>query len=95
MVDKRPRQAQMRRALHKLMWDRVEAGKKAPQPCPMLSDEDISRELYSILPSASVRRLSEGVANLVVCLLFAVTVSVVVTPILALLVRLARWIAGF
>jgi len=84
-------EVRMRRALYRLMWDRVEAGKKTPQPCPALSDENISRELYSILASAGVRRLSVRAAAFIVTLLFIV----IAMPALALLVRLCVWITGF
>ena len=83
--------AKMRRALYRLMWDRVEAGKKTPQPCPALSDEEVSRELYGILASAGVRRLSERAAAFVVTLLFII----IAMPALALLVRLCVWLTGF
>jgi len=41
--------AEMRRALFRLMWEESEKGARHPRPCPVLSDKDISARLRRIL----------------------------------------------
>jgi len=41
--------AEMRRALFRLMWDKRQEGKHYPCPCPTFSDEEIKAELRRVL----------------------------------------------
>jgi len=41
--------AEMRRALFRLMWDEWQKNKKQPRPCPIFDDERIEAELRRVL----------------------------------------------
>ena len=88
--------AKMRRALYKIMWDRVEAGRMTPRPCPALSDKEVTWELCAILGSTGTRRLSEWIGSfLAILVCVGVPAMILISMALALLALLARCVAGF
>ena len=74
------RDAAMRRALYRLVWERAEAGKANPRPCAELDDETLQGEWRRILGGGSPS-IVERLANWTMCLLFGSVVALVVAGV--------------
>jgi len=83
------RDAAMRRALYRLVWERTQAGKANPRPCPEFDDETLLVEWRRILGGGSPS-ITERLANLIIYVL----AGSVAAPILAGVVRLVGLILG-
>ena len=83
------RDAAMRRALYRLVWERAEAGKANPRPCAELDDETLQGEWRRILGGGSPS-ITERLTNLTMYVL----AGSVAALILAGVVRLVGLILG-
>lgn len=83
------RDAAMRRALYRLAWERVEAGKANPRPCLEFDDETLLAEWRRILGGGGMS-ITERLTNLTMYVLAGSVAAVV----LAGVVRLVGLILG-